>query len=258
MSQKTRNNAIRAENRKALPKFFAVILTAAVIGFFGGFLIAYFGDTSADFFLAMLNEFWRRGLLYFPVLVMVLFGIPSTVLLITARKKAKNLAEDDEAGAEKVDGLLNAAMIVNTFHQLADFFVLAIILSTITKEETWRTFLALGLFLLSTIWQVVVQQKTVDAAKLLYPEKRGSVYSSKFNKEWLQSCDERERAEIYHCGYTGYKFGIYACLILFVVTAIGAVPFGYGPVPSGVVLLIWLCMTLGYLKEAVRSGKKKK
>ena len=40
MSQKTRNNAIRAENRKALPKFFAVILTAAVIGFFGGFLIA--------------------------------------------------------------------------------------------------------------------------------------------------------------------------------------------------------------------------
>ena len=99
MSQKTRNNAIRAENRKALPKFFAVILTAAVIGFFGGFLIAYFGDTSADFFLAMLNEFWRRGLLCFPVLVMVLFGIPSTVLLITARKKLKNLAEDDEAGA---------------------------------------------------------------------------------------------------------------------------------------------------------------
>ena len=104
----------------------------------------------------------------------------------------------------------------------------------------------------------MVQQKTVDAANLLYLEKRGSVYSSKFNKEWLQSCDERERAEIYHCGYTGYKFGIYACLILFVVTAIGAVPFGYGPVPSGVVLLIWLCMTLGYLKEAVRSGKKKK
>ena len=59
-----------------------------------------------------------------PVLVMVLFGIPSTVLLITARKKLKDLAEDDEAGAEKVDGLLNAAMIVNTFHQLADFFVL--------------------------------------------------------------------------------------------------------------------------------------
>ena len=65
-------------------------------------------------------------------------------------------------------------------------------------------------------------------------------------------------AEIGRCGYAGYKAGIYACLILFVVTAIGAVPFGYGPVPSGVVLLIWLCMTLGYLKEAVRSGKKKK
>ena len=61
MSQKTRKNAIRAENRKALPKFFAVILTAAVVGFFGGYLIAFFGDTSADFFLAMLNEFWRRG-----------------------------------------------------------------------------------------------------------------------------------------------------------------------------------------------------
>ena len=101
MSQKTRNNAIRAENRKALPKFFAVILTAAVIGFFGGFLIAYFGDTSAGFFLAMLNEFWRRGLLFFPVLVMVLFGIPSTVLLITARKKRIALRKTTKPGRRR-------------------------------------------------------------------------------------------------------------------------------------------------------------
>ena len=66
MSQKTRNNAIRAENRKALPKFFAFILTAAVVGFFAGFLIAYFGDTSADFFLAMLNGVLAAGAALLP------------------------------------------------------------------------------------------------------------------------------------------------------------------------------------------------
>ncbi len=257
MSKETRRNAIRAENRKALPKFFLVILICAIIGFGIGYLVAYFGDISAGFFAAVLGKFWVEGLIYFPILVMIFFGIPSIVLLVLGRKKGNCLVEEDEKGLEKTETILNAALVFNYLHQMGNFAVLAIFLGAVNDAETWQVFLTVGLFLLSIIWQIILQQKTVDYVKVLYPEKRGSVYSLNFNKKWLQSCDERELMEIYRCGYQGYKAGSTACLILFMVTALGSVPFGYGPIPAGVVLLVWFIMLMGYLKEALKSGRKK-
>ena len=257
MSKETRRNFIRAENCKALPKFFLVILICAIIGFVIGYLVSYFGDTSAGFFAAVLGKFWVEGLIYFPILVMILFGIPSIVLLILARKKGNCLVEEDEKGLEKTENLLNAALVFNSLHQMGNFAVLAIFLGAVNDAETWQLFVTIALFFLSTIWYIILQQKTVDYVKILCPEKRGSVYSLSFTKQWLQSCDERERMEIYHCGYQGYKAGSTACIILFVVTAFGSVPFGYGPIPAGVVLLIWLIMLMGYLKEALKNHHKK-
>ena len=38
----------------------------------------------------------------------------------------------------------------------------------------------------------------------VYPEKKGDPASRKFQKEWLESCDEAERAMIYQSAYKSY------------------------------------------------------
>ena len=50
------------------------------------------------------------------------------------------------------------------------------------------------LFLASVAVLVVLQQKIVDLERRINPEKRGSVYDMKFQKTWMDSCDEAERA----------------------------------------------------------------
>ena len=55
MSQKNRKSIIRADNKKALPKFLAILLVCLVVGFGIGFGIGYFADTGAGFTLAVLD-----------------------------------------------------------------------------------------------------------------------------------------------------------------------------------------------------------
>ena len=257
MSQKNRKSIIRADNKKALPKFLAILLVCLVVGFGIGFGIGYFADTGAGFTLAVLDIVWKRAAAVLPIAVTVLAGVPSLILLLAARKRAKGLAEEDEVGREKAERLGSIALYLNGLHQLGLMFSLAVLLATIDRIEIWKTFLGLGLFFLSFIMQVAVQQKTVDFCRLLNPEKKGSIYSTKFQKDWMESCDEREKLEIYRCGYQGFRAGIHACLALFLVTAIGAMPFGYGPLPAAAVLLVWFVMVTAYTAGSMKGGKKK-
>lgn len=60
--------------------------------------------------------------------------------------------------------------------------------------------LAIVTFLVILAEGVIIQQKVVDINKIMYPEKTASVYDLKFQKKWVDSCDEagkimRELAE---------------------------------------------------------------
>ena len=44
----------------------------------------------------------------------------------------------------------------------------------------------------------------VDAAKKTNPEKTASVYDTKFQKKWLDSCDEAEKIMIGKCAFKAY------------------------------------------------------
>ena len=70
--------------------------------------------------------------------------------------------------------------------------------------ETWM-FLAeivvfLGLVGYFSLWQV----RYVKLGQRLYPEKKGDPTSMKFQEQWLASCDEAEKEEIYEASYKTY------------------------------------------------------
>ena len=51
----------------------------------------------------------------------------------------------------------------------------------------------------------MIQKKIVDFIKSYSPEKRGNVFDLAFNKDWIDSSDEREKFEIYKAGYKSYE-----------------------------------------------------
>ena len=125
------------------------------------------------------------------------------------------------------------------------------------KTETSGALFLAGIigFLTIMIEAVIFQQKCVDTTKKMNPEKTASVYDTKFQKKWMESCDEAEKFMIGKCAFKAYAATNTVCSILSIVLAICALVFGIGFLPSLVVCLIWIVNQSVYCKEALKYSK---
>jgi hypothetical protein len=136
------------------------------------------------------------------------------------------------------------------------YFGLAVMLSSMEVLSGRILLLCLAELIVSLFWSSVLQQKAVDLEKQINPEKRGSVYDLKFAKKWEDSCDEREKMIIYKSAYLAYKTTSRFCIGLSIVLMLGSLPFGYGPLPAGAVLLVWLVQLVRYCVAAMKLEKQ--
>ena len=102
---------------------------------------------------------------------------------------------------------------------------------------------------------VIIQQKSVDCVKIMNPEKTASVYDMKFQKKWLETCDEAEKIIVGKCAFKAFNITNSMCSVLAVILAISALMFGIGFLPSFVVCLIWIVNMSIYCKECLKYSK---
>ena len=115
--------------------------------------------------------------------------------------------------------------------------------------------LAIVTFLVILAEGVIIQQKVVDITKIMYPEKTASVYDLKFQKKWVDSCDEAEKIMIGRCAFEAFKVTNSVCGVLSIILAISALMFDIGFLPSFVVCLIWLVNQCVYCRAAAKCSK---
>lgn len=115
--------------------------------------------------------------------------------------------------------------------------------------------LAIVTFLVILAEEVIIQQKVVDITKIMYPEKTASVYDLKFQKKWVDSCDEAEKIMIGRCAFEAFKVTNSVCGALSIILAISALMFDIGFLPSFVVCLIWLVNQCVYCRAAAKCSK---
>lgn len=88
------------------------------------------------------------------------------------------------------------------------------------------------------------------------PEKRGSVYDTKFQKKWMDSCDESERRQIGQACYRAYLVTSRVCIGVWLVLVILSMVFEISLLPVFVLLLVWGVMQVTYTLECMRLSKK--
>ena len=249
-----KDNHIKADNRKALPKFLAIILGAAVLGAVLGFCSAFAADANiveraGNFLSALLRVIAPWGI---PVTSLVFLG-----LALHLYRKGKGLCDtwdgEDEDTVDTAEEHLSWALFWANIQMLLDFFFLS--LSTLYIQSMW----ALGtvaFFFLSLCAIMVLQQKAVDLTRALNPEKQGSIYDTNFKKKWMESCDENEQRQMGQAAMKSYSVMNIAFPVLWCILIISGTFFETGILPSVVVLLLWGIASTTYLLEAIRLEKK--
>ena len=243
-----KNDEIRAANRKALPKFLLLTLVGAVIGGVTGYCAARYGLDQLSGVLANASAFFGTHIAPW---LMVALAVVTPAVCIPMYRHAKALLAswdgEDEDTSSVIDGKLSAVLIAATYSVgFASFD---------SWESTVLIFIGIAAFLAILVESILIQQKCVDAAKQMNPEKKASVYDMRFQKKWMDDCDEAEKIMIGKCAFKAYSAVNRVCAIAAIVLAICALVFGIGFLPSLAVCIIWMVNLSVYCKEAMRYAK---
>lgn len=246
------NDEIRQANRKALPKFLLIMLGSvalgAVIGFVGLIGLDLLGqDNVAD----ALSEL-AIGLATAAPWLLAVCGAVELIagLILYRRAKAivRNWDGEDETVPERAEKPLNLAIWISSMALIAAFFLLTAAYSAgkASKSELFGMLGGVAAFVAVMVITIILQQRLVDLAKQLYPEKKASVYDIKFQKEWLAQCDEAEKAQIGECAYHAYNAANKTCMALWLVFTLTALFLDTGILPVLTVCVIWAVSTSVY------------
>lgn len=235
-------DSVKQDNRRALPKFLAVVVCAALLGGIGGF----FGAMAAD---EGTLEAIRAGLDRMMRLIGP-WGIPASGVLLlfpawlcyrSACKQYGAWDPDSEEGTEEIERRMNLSMLLTTLGMIFDFFFLA------ASFQFAQPLLNSALFLLSLVCITLLQQKIVDLTRRMNPEKQGSIYEMKFQKTWFASCDEAERAQIGQASFQAFRTASVACMIVWLVLTLLNFTAGTGLLPVLAVLVVLGVLQVSYI-----------
>lgn len=247
----------KSENRKALPKFALTMAGSLLAGGLIGFVVGFsrvFGLNTAGL-ACWLSEAVRTAMPW---------GIPVTSVLTLGgcfflyRSAAKKIAAwdggDEDETSESIDVLLSWVLLLSALQLLIDLFFMAAVGVYIEERSALPI---VGLFILSCGLVIFAQQKAVDMERRMNPEKHGSVYDTKFQKKWLDSCDESERQQIGQACYCAYMVTSRFCLALWLLLVILSMVFEMSILPVFILLLVWGVMQVTYTLECIRLSKRK-
>ena len=245
----------KSDNRKALPKFFLTILGA---GIFGGVL-----GFAAGFMNAGSLSDGVRQLVNAALTVSVPWGIPVTNVAALGIGwglyiKAKNLYSgwdgEDENHIDRAEQKLSWGLLMSAVTLICDLFFFSVAVVYASGPMVMAAFIVE--FFLGVGVATVLQQKIVDLTKKINPEKRGSVYDMKFQKKWMDSCDESEQRQIGQACYKACLAATKVCLWLWVALMILHFAFGTGLLPAVPVLIVFSVLQITYTLESIRLGQK--
>ena len=260
---KNNNDAIRQENKKAAPKFILISVLARVGGGILGFALAFlnienFGDVLNAAGRAFTSQAAPWLLVALPIVELALC-LP---IYSGAKKQLAAWDGDDEAVSGEIEARLSVGMWITGMANVLNFFLLAALFAGFVEMEAnpmrlspVKFFGSLAAFLVTLYLTAVIQQKLVDATKKMNPEKQGSVYDTKFQKKWFESCDEAERAAIGQCAFKAYQAMSLTCLGLWAVFTLGGMFFNWGFLPSMAACIVWGVGLSVYCWSCIKSSK---
>lgn len=224
-------------------------LIGAVIGGGGSWALLYNQSLVKEFAREAEEGIFR----YAPAALTVLSAaacILGAFFVVTAGRKYRKWDQEDSEQAEKLDREYDR----NSFF-MSLLYILGVILSGIIIEgmnrsgEYEESMFSLLFFLASFFWILGCMDRIVKYQKKLNPEKKGNFLSWAFRKQWLASCDEREKEKIYKAAYKSYTIQQYVYPVIFIALILLSTILKVGILPFIVLGVIWVSLLISYLYE---------
>ena len=252
--EETTEKKIRADNKKALPKYLGIMFCCFLLGFVMAILAggADKYGMRADMVPALQTLLGVLPVFVLPAICVILL-IPSLVVMKKAKTMWKGWDGEDDTLPERVEAMLDKLLLLqNTTGPLA---YLTFTLDAAYDHERFRSaavlvFFALYIFLL--VWQ---QKRVVDFNRLMNPEKQGSLYDLNFQNKWVASCDEAEKKLLGEAALSTFFVMGAVYIVTWIVMMFLRDLFNFGIMPAVVPLVLWGIHTTVFQVKGILLNK---
>lgn len=255
------NDEIRKANRKAMPKFLLIMVIGILVGGSAGFCAAKYGLNTLTGSIKSAGALFGTYVAHWLMLAAAV-AVPAACVPLykSAKKRLSSWDGENEEINDEIDKRLSIVLWITNAAMILSLFLIAAAYSggfaMFENQNSVASFLAAIVGLCAILAEtIVLQQKCVDTAKKMNPEKTASVFDTKFQQKWVDSCDEAEKLVIGKCAFKAYSATNNVCAALAIVLAVCALIFNIGFLPSLAVCLIWFVNQSVYCREALRYSK---
>ncbi len=247
--------ANKREDSSKLKGFILMMAVCLTAGFIGGFLVA--GAEHMDIFKNM--EFmFSDAIKFISMYINFALAIISIIVVVILYRQSRKMFAvwdgEDEAVSKAFEKKLNIAMIIVSINTILLFVFMAIGIMRLVELKAMgkNPFTVVSIFIYfmgavgTLLFTIIAQQKIINFTKEINPEKKGSIFDTKFQKKWFESCDELERQQIFEASYASYKAVNVVCMAILFMLMLGADLLNVGVLPICIVGIIWLVSVLSY------------
>ena len=246
-------------NRRIYLKFALIIAASLMVGLFLGIGIAWGEDTLAPALAPTLQKLGAGLARALPVIGWaghILALAAALLLFFRCKARARGWDGEDEAYIDAVERKLNAPITIANVDMVLNFLYFTLLCAADPLIDAPLPFpIGLAAFVFGLISCLVISALTVNEEKRLNPEKRGNVLDTKFQKQWIASCDEAEQQAICKAGFAAYKAAASACMTLWVLTLLGQLAGLMDAWPGVCVAVLWLVLVISYTAACIKQAK---
>lgn len=257
------NKKVEGASKKTMVKFVVILLGALLAGFFGGMGMSALKNVNMSDFGAKAAEWYQMCGHYLFLAVEAILFVLSLVFYCQGKKMAQNWDGESEDAIEAAEKKLEYPIVFGNVALISNLAFFASGVWVTNDLEVTKSRVAfiiafyLVVFILSYVWILILQNATIKVVKQINPEKQGSIFDSKFQKKWEESCDEAEKLMVYKSAWHAFKVVNTACVVLWLITLISMMNFHTGLFPVLCVCILYLIANLSYILESMRLEHKK-
>ena len=254
----------KKQDKKYFKSFILIMICSALGGgVVGASMTRVFDYASKNDIYRMLGDMQLSMAPIFCGLTVVLLVLYLLVLSVVYCRTQKDMYEidvEDDAVYKKLEAKISVGLIVSNVGYLLGFMTFGIGSYCMPKTSENGT-LTVVLFCVNVVAlfgmvaaMMFFQNRFVNLYKELSPEKQVSTYDMKFQKKWLENCDEAERMMIYQASYQVYRIMNRVYTGAAVILGIVGMGFEIGIFPFIIVMLLWITSQIIYFVASVRPS----
>lgn len=125
-----------------------------------------------------------------------------------------------------------------------------------SKSENILLLITFVVFILICFYEGYWQVRFVKLTQKIDPAKKGDPTSTKFQEQWIASCDEAERQMIYQASHKTYIKMQKIIPVLILITMLSHLMWDTGIMAVAIVGIVWVLQTWFYCRTCVATKKK--